>query len=349
MLCSVRTINMGGGRRMVRRLLPALAIATVILAVAGGAGSFPPARTHALEPDPAPGCAGRGAVLASSMPVRDPAAPPAPPVGAPAFAVVDAETGRLLYGVNENERRSPASTTKIMTAILAIETVSADSWTVSETDGSAMLGSSVMGLRPGQYIKMRDLLYGLMLPSGNDAAIEIAKNVDGTVKDFVGRMNAKAAELGMENTNFQNPHGLDRRQHYSTAFDLSLLGRYAMKNAQFREIVGAQYYQLEPPADYGLYNGNSLLAKYPGADGIKIGWTDRAGWTLVASAVRDGRRLIVTVLDSPDRDADAAALLDWAFASYRWETVNPRLTRLFSAFKRLGVEPQLARSLSVCA
>jgi D-alanyl-D-alanine carboxypeptidase len=262
--------------------------------------------------------------------------------------VIDGDSGRVLLDQRAHERRSPASTTKIMTAILALETVSPDAWVVSSTDASRMYGSSVMGLRPGVYIQMRDLLYGLMLPSGNDAAIEIARNVDGTTDAFVARMNAKAAELGLANTHFVNPHGLDRRAHYSTAYDLAMLGRYAMRNDAFRRLAGTTAYHLPPPSDYPLYNGNSLLNTYPGADGIKIGWTNRAGWTLVASAERDGRRLYVTVLKSVDRDADAAALFDWAYSAYHWRPLTPSVTGAMRMAARMGVGSALARSLSQC-
>jgi D-alanyl-D-alanine carboxypeptidase (penicillin-binding protein 5/6) len=236
-----------------------------------------------------------------------------------------------------------------MTGIMAIESIPLDTWTVSDTDATMLIGSSVMGLRPGQYITMRDLLYGLMLPSGNDAAIEIAKHVYGTEQAFVEQMNKKAQELGLTDTNFRNPHGLDSPRHYSSAYDLALLGRYAMANEQFRQVAGAQSHWLAPPSDYELFNGNSLLQAYPGADGIKIGWTEDAGWTLVASAVRDGHRVVVTVLDSEDRDADAAALLDWAFTTYRWEQISPQLTRLVKLMDRIGLRADFVKALSVCA
>jgi D-alanyl-D-alanine carboxypeptidase len=265
---------------------------------------------------------------------------------------VDAETGRVLYGLNEHERRFPASTTKIMTAILAIERASLDEVVVAESDAVRMsaAGSSVMGLVPGTPISMRDLLYGLMLPSGNDAALDIARALaGGSVPAFVDEMNARAGELGLENTNFRNPHGLDRRGHYSSAYDLSMLARYAMANETFREIAATQWHQLAPPFDYGFANGNSLLATYPGADGVKIGWTDRAGWTFVASAVRDGRRVFVTVLNSEDRDADAAALFDWAFAAHHWQPVGPGTAAMLSVLDRFGFGRPLASAIGVCA
>jgi D-alanyl-D-alanine carboxypeptidase len=277
-------------------------------------------------------------------------APPAPPITAAAAVVIDAGTGEVLWGKGEHERRSPASTTKIMTAILAAESAPLDQVVVSETDGSRMIGSSVMGLRPGVHISMTDLLFGLMLPSGNDAAVEIARAMDGDVEHFAERMNAKAAEIGMVNTHFMNPHGLDRREHYSSAYDLALLGAYAMRNDVFRRVVGAKEWHLAPSAgDYTLYNGNTLLQRDPTADGVKIGWTNRAGWTFVASTVRDGRRLVVTVLNSSDRDGDAAALFDWAYGSHDWIGVSERMALTLQLARKLGVADELERSLAACA
>jgi D-alanyl-D-alanine carboxypeptidase (penicillin-binding protein 5/6) len=199
-------------------------------------------------------------------------------------------------------------------------------------------------------ISVRDLLYGLMLPSGNDAAIEIAKAVgDGDVGRFVDRMNQKAEELGLVDTHFANPHGLDAPDHYSSAYDLAMLGRYGMQNPEFAAIVGTRSYHLAPPSEYDLYNGNSLLKKYPGADGIKIGWTEAAGSTLVASATNsDGKRLIVTVLNSADRDADAAALFDWAWASHSWTSLSPETERTLKLASSLGFAQPLLRALTVC-
>jgi len=301
-------------------------------------------------------------VNCSAIPVANNAAPqhvmarklrnaaPPPNVSAAAAVVIDADTGEVLWGKNEHERRSPASTTKIMTAILAAESAPLDEVVVSETDASRMTGSSVMGLRPGVHISMTDLLFGLMLPSGNDAALEIARAMDGDVSRFVERMNGKARELGMRDTNFQNPHGLDRREHYSTAYDLAVLGAYSMHNDVFRRVVGALEWHLAPQAgDYTLYNGNTLLQKAPGADGIKIGWTNRAGWTFVASVVRNDRRLVVSVLNSADRDADAAALFDWAYASHDWIGLTPRMAMTMKLAERMGLDDELVESLSACA
>jgi len=328
-----------------RGVLAAVAAAVLAIAVAA------PPRTEAAAPGAVPGC---------GQPVPDPSrfsssiplnvatvAPPA--VTARAAVVVDGETGRVLYDLGAHDRLPPASTTKIMTAILALES-GADTGgsVVSDIDARWLKGSSVMGLRPGMVLSVRDLLYGLMLPSGNDAAIELAKIVDGSEAAFVDRMNQKARELGLRDTNFVNPHGLDDPNHYSSAYDLAMLARYAMANPQFAELVRTRDYQLSPPSGYVLRNGNSFLQRYPGADGVKIGWTEAAGWTLVASAERDGRRLFATVLNSTDRDADAAALLDWAFQSYQWLTLGPRAQATLRLAQKWGFGGGLVRSLAAC-
>ena len=323
-------------------------IAAAVLAIA-----FPAAHAGADEPSARvriPSCAAPASpdsALPAALPLLQSAAP-VPGISARAAAVIDAGTGRVLYDLHAHDRMRPASTTKIMTAILAIEHGGLDRAVVSQVDGSAMVGSSIMGLVPGAPITVRDLLYGLMLPSGNDAAVQLAVSTSGSVEAFVGEMNARAAALGLRDTHFENPHGLDRRGHYSSAFDLSQLGRYAMQNPTFAEIAGARAHHLAPPWDYDLFNGNSMLDVYPGADGVKIGWTERAGWTLVASATRDGHRLIATVLDSTDRDADASTLLDWAFASYRWLPLGESTDRTLRLAQRLGIGAPLVQALAIC-
>lgn len=337
------------GMRLGIRAVAVFALAGVGLSAFAPMASAPrgaDASAHYVMPHCGSARSAKG--LPSAVPVRDAAAAPAPPVTAQAAVAIDAETGRVLYGLNEHERRPPASTTKIMTAILALETVDQHAWTVSTTDARRMPGSSVMGLRPGTYITMHDLLYGLMLPSGNDAALEIARNVDGSVEAFVTRMNNKARHLGLRNTHFDNPHGLDHRQHYSSAYDLAMLGRYAMGNEAFRAIAAAPSHRLAPPSDYSLRNGNTLLNNYAGAEGIKIGWTNRAGWTFVASAVQDGRRVIVAVLHSDNRDGDAAALLNWSYASHSWAEISPQTARTLQLARRIGETAPLERYLRVC-
>jgi D-alanyl-D-alanine carboxypeptidase (penicillin-binding protein 5/6) len=338
-----------GGKPTARARIGRAALA-VTAALAFAPAAFAPTHAEAASPVVVPRC-GQPARSAPRLPAAIPfaaatAAPPA--ITAHAAVVIDAGTGRVLYDLHAHDRLPPASTTKIMTAILAIERGDLGRTVVSDVDARTLTGSSVMGLRPGVAITVQDLLYGLMLPSGNDAAIELAKSTDGGEQAFVDHMNQKAQELGLTDTHFVNPHGLDNPGHYSSAFDLAALARYGMNNPQFAQLVATRDYHLAPPSDYGLHNGNSLLQRYPGADGVKIGWTEDAGWTLVGSAEHDGHRLIATVLNSKDRDADAAALLDWSFQSYHWLQLSPQTEATLRLAQRFGLGGGIIRSLAIC-
>jgi D-alanyl-D-alanine carboxypeptidase (penicillin-binding protein 5/6) len=339
----------GSGKKIARTVLARAAfagVATLGFALAG----FAPVQTEAVSPVMLPQCGQPARTeprLTTTIPL-DVATSAAPPITAHAAVVVDGETGRVLYDLHAHDRLPPASTTKIMTAILALEHGDTGRSVVSDIDARWLKGSSVMGLRPGVVISVQDLLYGLMLPSGNDAAIELAKSVDGSEAAFVDHMNQKAQDLGLQDTHFVNPHGLDNPDHYSSAYDLAALARYAMNNPAFADLVRTRDHQLSPPSGYNLHNGNSLLERYPGADGVKIGWTEVAGWTLVASAERDGHRLFATVLNSQDRDADAAALMDWAFGSYQWLTFSPHTQATLRLAQKWGFGQGLVQSLAAC-
>ena len=240
-----------------------------------------------------------------------------PEITGEAAAVIEQSCGALLYGHNAHERLPPASLTKIVTALVAEERAD-PSEIVDVQVNSALLnastGSSVMGLEPGQQLSMRDLLYGLLLPSGNDAAIAIAQHVGGTEAAFVSLMNSEAQELGLPNTHFVNPHGLDQAGLYTSAFDIAVLGRELLARPALATIVGTPTYQ---PAWDGppIWNANQLLYDYPESLGVKTGYTADAGQTMVAAAERDGRTVIVSVLGAWDRYADAVGLLEWAFAN----------------------------------
>lgn len=242
---------------------------------------------------------------------------PAPPVSAAAVAVIEEPCGALVHSVNAHARLSPASLTKIVTALVAVEQVNIAQTVYVNTDGgalSAATNATIMGLRPGQSMGMVDLLYGLLLPSGNDAAIEIAEQIAGSVEEFAVLMNAKVAALGLSDTQFANPHGLDEPGHFTSAYDIGLLGGELLKDPDLAAIVGTRSYQ--PNWDGPrVRNLNLLLGQYPGAIGVKTGYTEQAGQTLVAAAERDGRRFIVALLGSDEIYVDATALLDWAFAS----------------------------------
>jgi D-alanyl-D-alanine carboxypeptidase len=248
---------------------------------------------------------------------------PPPRVTAAYYAIIDEASGQPLLGQQQHTRSAPASTTKIMTALVTLERWGVDrldEYVPITIDGAAMAarGSTVMGLVPGDSLTMRTLLYGLMLPSGNDAAEQIALAVGrGQRQLFISWMNDRAASLGLQDTHFVDPHGLASRQHYTTAYELATLARAAMlrPDGVFRQLARAQTYRAE---GYRLTNLNRLLPLDPGADGVKIGYTPAAGKTMVASATRDDHRVYVGLLRSADLPGDASALLDWAWASHRW-------------------------------
>lgn len=230
-------------------------------------------------------------------------------------AAIEGSCGALIFGRNENGRFPPASLTKLMTAAVATDQADVDKLIVSDVDGAALnaeTGSSVMGLTPGMELTLLDLLYGLLLPSGNDAAIAIAKGISGTEEAFVELMNQKAESLALKNTHFTNAHGLYEEGLYSSAYDMAILARYAMENPDLRRIVSTVSWQ--PRWELGeVWNGNAFLTQYEGADGVKIGFTEQSKQTIVASATRDGRRIIASLMSSEDRYTDAERLLDWAF------------------------------------
>lgn len=243
-----------------------------------------------------------------------------PEINAKAAIVTDMATGRVLF---EKDAYSPvpmASTTKIMTAIIAIEAGKLDEEVTVSKNAAKTLGS-VINLQPGEKLTLEQLLYGLMLNSGNDAAVAIAEHIGGTVEQFLEMMNEKARILGARNTNFKSPHGLDLDGHYSTPFDLALITRYAMEHPTFSRIVSAK--QITIPGR-NLYNTNEMLEIYPGADGVKTGYTGKAGRCLVTSAIKKGTRLVSVVLNSPSRYARAQSsvkILDYCFSSYSYYTL----------------------------
>lgn len=232
--------------------------------------------------------------------------------------VLDMQTGRVLYAHEEHARLPMASTTKVMTALLAIELGDLDSEVVCSGNAFGVSGTSIY-LQEGERLTLYQLLLGLMLSSGNDAAVAIAEHIGGSVDGFAALMNARAKEIGAGNTRFVNPHGLPDEGHYTTAYDLALIAREAMHNETFREIVSMQRASIPWEGrtyNRQLNNKNRLLSDYEGATGVKTGFTSKAGRCLVFGAEREGLELIGAVLGCPDWFDEAARLMDRCYADY---------------------------------
>ena len=233
-------------------------------------------------------------------------------VSAEKAILLDAATGRVLYERRADERSLIASTTKIMTALVVCQHCNVLDRVRIPAEAVGIEGSS-MYLTEGEVLTVQELLYGLMLRSGNDAAAALAIYCGGTVEGFAELMNDKARELGLHDTHFVNPHGLDAPDHYSTARDLAVLTAYAMNDPIFARTVGAKTITV---GERGLTNHNKLLWQLPGCEGVKTGYTRAAGRILVSSASRDGRRLICVTIHAPDDWNDHKALLEQGFADY---------------------------------
>lgn len=236
---------------------------------------------------------------------------PAETVAARGECVVEVTSRRFLHEKNADEPLPMASTTKILTAIIAIEDLDMDAAVEIPKAAEGVEGSSVY-LRAGDKYSVRDLLYGLMLRSGNDCAVSLALFHSGSVGAFAAEMNRRAALMGAENSRFANPHGLPAEGHYTTARDLALIAAYAMQNETFREIVSCKFY--EP---CGWKNKNKMLWDYEGAIGVKTGFTAQAGRCLVTAAEKDGMQLVSVVLNCAPMYERSAALLSEAFGAYR--------------------------------
>lgn len=243
-------------------------------------------------------------------------------VTAAAAVLMDVTTGDVLFGKQADTRRPPASTTKIMTAILGLELARPDE-VVTVSQKAAAVGEATLHLDPGEKIILYELITGALVKSGNDACVAIAEHIAGSEEQFVKLMNKKALALGAQNTNFVNTNGLPRKEHYSTAKDLALMARHGLQIPQFSSITRQKetaIHFLEPDVFMDLRNTNKLLSNYLYADGVKTGTTTAAGKCLVSSATKEGRQLVAVVLNAPDRFGDAKKLLEWGFE--KTETVR---------------------------
>ena len=233
--------------------------------------------------------------------------------------LIDGDTGKVLYEKAADEKAYPASTTKIMTALVTLETLMKYDSPIDQLIEVPRCAEGVEGsslyLKAGERISIEDLLYGLMLVSGNDAAVALAEVIGGSQEEFVEMMNIRAAELGCTGTNFVNPNGLFDDNHYTTARDMALIACEAMKNEIFRKIVGSQQWNAASrESTYVTFrNKNKTVFQYEGGNGIKIGYTENSGRTLVASARRGEKSMICVVMSAPDWFNDAYKLMDQGF------------------------------------
>lgn len=244
-------------------------------------------------------------------------------LNAQAAVTIDSVTGRILFEKNAHMRLGMASTTKIMTGILAIEKGNMQDVVTISKKASNVEGSSIY-LKENEKVTFETLVYGLMLKSGNDSAIAIAEHISGSEAEFVKLMNAKAKELGLKDTSFANPHGLYCENHYTTAFELAQIGRYAMSNPLFAKIANTSKYVETPPEQREkreIYNANKLMSMFPEADGIKPGYTPETGRTLIGSATKNGWRIITVTLNCSDDWREHKQMFDYAFSNYTLQKI----------------------------
>ena len=270
---------------------------------------------------------GSGAVAAIALcvlffagwlsPVQSAEAAEKPSVSAQAAVVFCVDTGEVLFAKNEREHLAMASTTKIMTTLLTLEAAAKDNKSVTITEEMVLVEGSSMGLKPGDRLRLRELAIGMLMVSGNDAANSAAIALSGSTEQFAALMNQRAAELGMEDTSFVTPSGLDDEEHYSTALDMAKLGAAAICNQDFREIcrqISMQATWEKPEKTVSLPNHNRLLKLYDGCIGIKTGFTKKAGRCLVSAAERNGITLVAVTLHAPNDWEDHQKMLDYGFA-----------------------------------
>lgn len=253
-----------------------------------------------------------------------------PVFSAQSVMVMDLDSGVTLFEKNPDKKLLPASTTKIVTALVALDVYDLDQ--VLKV-GKVTVEGQKMGLVYGESMKFIDLLNGLLIYSANDAAEVLAQNYIGGREMFIALMNKKAKDLGLKNTHFTNPVGLDADGHYSTAKDLVVVSKVAMQNPVFAKIVGTKEKTVKSVDDrisHRLVNINKLLGNVEGVLGVKTGWTENARENLVTEVDRNGRRIMIVVLGSSDRFGETGEIIEWVFNNYRWQSVNPKINLNYS-------------------
>ena len=263
-----------------------------------------------------------------------------PTINSRAYVVIDRNSNTILIGKNENQRKKMASTTKIMTALVVIEHCNLSD-IVEVSKKSASTGGSRLGLKTGDKITVYDLLYGLMMRSGNDAAVALAEHISGSITDFANLMNEKAKNLGLSNTHFVTPHGLDEDEHYTTAYELALLSNYAMNNEIFAKIVGTKNYTITLNGyPKTLTNTNELLGVLNGIYGIKTGFTNGANRCLVTCCKRGNMDIICVVLGADTkkyRTTDSIKLIEYSFNNFTYVNVQQFLSNEFDNWKKENI------------
>ncbi|MDD5748506.1 MAG: D-alanyl-D-alanine carboxypeptidase [Actinomycetota bacterium] len=243
--------------------------------------------------------------------------PQAPYVYAESAVLMDAESGALLYEKNSHTKLPMASTTKILTALVVREQLDLNE-PVTITPEACSVGEQEIWLEPGETLTVKQLLMALLVQSANDAAYALALHTSGSIESFARLMNVKAQELGAKDSHFTNPHGLDQPEHYTTAYDLAIMGRELLRDPVLSKIVSNQKCEIPwpgHPSPRVCQSMNELLGRYPGANGIKTGYTSGAGFCLVASAEREGKKLISVAMNSEHRASDCVSLLDYGFSN----------------------------------
>lgn len=262
-----------------------------------------------------------------------------PKINSRSAVVIDRKSKAVIYGKNENIKKAMASTTKIMTAMVVIQNTNLNN-TVEISKKSAGTGGSRLGLKVGDKITVKDLLYGLLLRSGNDCAVALAEYVAGSVQEFSNLMNQNAQMLGLNNTHFVTPHGLDEEEHYTTAYELAVLTDYALNNEVFAQIVNTKSYTININENTKtLNNTNELLGNLNGVYGVKTGFTNGAGRCLVTSIKRGNLDIICVVLGADtkkDRTRDSAKLIEYTFNKYEEINISEKVKESFESWNEIN-------------
>ena len=261
--------------------------------------------------------------------------------------IIEASTGEIIWKKNENEKRPPASMTKMMSMLLIMEAIEnnnikLDDEVTASANASSMGGSQIF-LKAGETMKVEDLLKGIAIGSGNDATVAMAEKLSGTEEVFVKLMNNRAKELGLKNTNFKNSTGLDAENHYSSAYDMVMIAKELVKHEKILEFTGTyeEYLRKDSDSPFWLVNTNKLVRFYNGADGLKTGFTTDAGYCLTATAKKNDMRLITVVMNEPTsqiRNSETMAMLDYGFNLYSMDKILDKNTSLGNVNVELGKE-----------